>query len=321
MSYAMQIKNEIAKVEATDAEMMAELSAIVTMNGSIGLSNKGLTINVQTENAAIARRIYSLLKDKYHTSSDLVARKRMKLKKNHVYIVKVNEHAKLILEDLCIYGDEGILVRPNEFLVEDMECKQSYLRGAFLAGGSVNDPKTAKYHLEIATLEENHANFLKELMDEFNLNAKVLARKKGFIVYLKEAEKISDFLRLINAFNGVFYFEDIRIYRDHKNMTNRLNNAEQANTERSMSAASKHLENIKIIENEMGLDLLEDKLKEVAIYRRKYEDVSLQELSEIITYETGNTVSKSGINHRLRKINEIANRIREIDEIKAKENS
>jgi hypothetical protein len=142
------------------------------------------------------------------------------------------------------------------------------------------------------------------------LNSKLIERKNGFIVYLKESEKIGDFLRIIKAYNAVMYFEDIRIYKDHKNMVNRLNNCEQANVEKVFNSAIKQIEDIDLIENNMGIDLLDDKLKEVAIYRKKYPESSLLELSEIISLETGKKVSKSGINHRFRKLREIADRFR-----------
>jgi hypothetical protein len=138
------------------------------------------------------------------------------------------------------------------------------------------------------------------------LNSKLIERNNGFVVYIKESEKIGDFLRIIKTNNAVMYFEDIRIYKDHKNMVNRLNNCEQANVEKVFNSAFKQIEYINIIEQNIGLDLLDDKLKEIALYRTKYPESSLLELSEIITLETGKKVSKSGINHRLRKLKEIA---------------
>ena len=131
------------------------------------------------------------------------------------------------------------------------------------------------------------------------------------MVYIKEAEKIGDFLRIINASNAVMYYEDIRIYRDHKNMTNRLNNMEQANVDKVINTALKQVDDINIILNNGGLDLLDEKEQIVAQYRLKYNEASLLELSEIISYETNNPISKSGVNHRMKKIQNLANRIRE----------
>ena len=131
------------------------------------------------------------------------------------------------------------------------------------------------------------------------------------MVYIKEAEKIGDFLRMINAIQALFYYEDIRIYRDHKNMTNRLNNCEQANVDKIISSAMKQVEDIELIDSVSGLDLLNEKERIVAVYRMKYKEASLQELSEIITIETGNKITKSGLNHRFNKIKDLANKIRE----------
>lgn len=167
------------------------------------------------------------------------------------------------------------------------------------------------YHLEffIDYLEE--ANFLSALLNEFYLNSRVIERDKGYMVYIKEAEKIGDFLRIISASSAVMYFEDIRIYRDHKNMTNRLNNCEQANLEKSMLTSNKQIQDINLIKEKIGLDALDFKLEEVSLYRLKYPEASLQELSEIMTIETNKQITKSGLNHRFRKIKEIAKRIRE----------
>ena len=134
------------------------------------------------------------------------------------------------------------------------------------------------------------------------------------MIYIKEAEKIGDFLRIINANSAILYYEDIRIYRDHKNMVNRLNNCEQANIDKVIFTSSKHINDIQLIENFVGLDILDDKLKEVAVYRLKYPDASLNELSNIISLETGNKITKSGLYHRLKKINTIAEKMRRTQE-------
>ena len=131
------------------------------------------------------------------------------------------------------------------------------------------------------------------------------------MVYIKEAEKIGDFLRIIQASQAVLYYEDIRIYRDHKNMTNRLNNMEQANMDKVVETATKQIEDIEYLKESIGLDLLDDKTKEAIEYRLKYPESSLLELSEIISYETGKPITKSGLNHRFRKIRELVNKMKE----------
>ena len=149
------------------------------------------------------------------------------------------------------------------------------------------------------------------MLNNFRLNSKIIKRDNKYMVYIKEAEKIGDFLRIINATNAVFYYEDIRIYRDHKNMTNRLNNCEQANVDKIIETATKQIKDIELLEENDMLDLLDDKVKEVAIYRKKYPEVSLNELSEIISIETDKQITKSGIYHRMKKIEQLAQKIKE----------
>ena len=129
------------------------------------------------------------------------------------------------------------------------------------------------------------------------------------MIYIKEAEKISDFIKIIGANNAVLYYENVRIYRDKKNQTNRLNNCEQANMDRIFETANQQLEQIRIIEETSSVELLDDKTRETLEYRKKYPEASFKELSEIISLETGKPITKSGLNHRLRKIKELAERL------------
>jgi cell division protein WhiA len=308
MSFASETKKELTNIEIKDCCANAELSALIRMNGSLSFSNQMLVVNIQTENAAIARRIYTLIKKGYDTPVELLVRKKMRLKKNNVYIVRIKEDTKMILEDLKILG-EGFTFIHNiaEALIKKKCCRRSYLRGAFLAGGSVNNPETSSYHLEIFSLYAEHNEALSELMNTFGLNSKTLERKKGFITYLKEAEKITEFLNIVGAHNSLLRFEDVRIVRDMRNSVNRLVNCETANLNKTIGAALRQVENIKFIEKHVGLQVLPDKLREIAELRVTYQDVTLKELGEMVS---GGTISKSGINHRLRKIDQIAEKIR-----------
>lgn len=308
MSFASETKKELTTLELKDCCSKSELSALIRMNGSLSFSNRHLVIDIQTENAAIARRIYTLLKKNYGVNVELLVRKKMKLKKNNIYIVRLSERAKEILMDLKILGEGFTFVHNiSEKLVAKKCCKRSYLRGAFLAGGSVNNPETSSYHLEIYSLYKEHNDALCELMNGFDLKAKTLERKKGFITYLKEAEKISEYLRIVGANNAILRFEDVRIVRDMRNSVNRLVNCETANLNKTIGASLRQVENIQFIESTVGLGILPDKLREIAELRVAYQDVTLKELGEMVS---GGKVSKSGINHRLRKIDEIANRLR-----------
>ncbi|MBS4190344.1 DNA-binding protein WhiA [Bacillus sp. FJAT-49705] len=308
MSFASETKKELTNLEVKDCCGIAELSALIRMNGSLSFSNRKLIVDIQTENAAIARRIYILIKKNYQAQVELLVRKKMRLKKNNVYIVRLSEKASEILDDLKILSDGFVFTHNiSEALIKKKCCKRSYLRGAFLAGGSVNNPETSSYHLEIFSLYKEHNDSLSELMNTFGLNSKTLERKKGFITYLKEAEKITEFLGVVGAYNALLKFEDIRIVRDMRNSVNRLVNCETANLNKTIGAALRQVENIRFIDETVGLHILPDKLKEIAELRVAYQDVTLKELGEMIS---GGTISKSGINHRLRKIDEIADKLR-----------
>src|SRR5690625_1024369 len=308
MSFASDAKNELTRLEAHPEHAKAELAALIRMNGSLSLTNQHFVLNVQTENAAIARRIFSLLKNHFAVESKVLVRRRMKLKKNNVYIVRMEKGVEEILSKLGIM--DGMLYhgRVPEHIRENTQKIKSYLRGAFLAGGSVNSPETSRYHLEIYSSYEEHNNDVCEMMHAYGLNARVHERRNGYIVYLKESEKIADFLALIGATNSMFRFEDVRIVRDMRNSVNRLVNCENANMNKTIDAAGRQIENIRLIERVSGLETLPEKLREIAELRVAYPDVSLKELGELVP---NGGVSKSGVNHRLRKIKKIAEEIKE----------
>lgn len=307
LSFASDIKKELTNIIADDCCRKAELSALIRMNGSISFINRHIVVDVQTENAAIARRIYSLLKSHYEVEVKLFVRKKMRLKKNNIYIVRLTDKGEEILKDLYILED-GFTFNNDiaPAFTKKKCCRRAYLRGAFLAGGSVNNPETSSYHLEIYSLYKEHCQSLSELMNLYHLNSKTLERKKGWITYLKEAEKISDFLGIIGATNALLRFEDVRIVRDMRNSVNRLVNCETANLNKTIGAAIRQVENIKLIDELIGLDSLPDKLQEIARLRVEYQDVTLKELGDMVS----GGISKSGINHRLRKIDEIAEKLR-----------
>lgn len=308
MSYASDVKKELTTLEVHKENAKAELMALIRMNGSISLANRKIILNIQTENPAIARRIYKLILEFYEVESKLVVRKKMKLNKNNVYVVRIANQAQAILDDLGIFDNYQIVERVPIQLLKDDSQVRSYLRGAFLAGGSVNNPETSRYHLEIYSLYEEHNDMISEMMNKYELNSRTTDRRSGYITYLKEAEKIANFLQLIGATNAMLKFEDVRIMRDMRNSVNRLVNCENANMNKVANASTKQISNIQFIDDTVGLDKLPEKLYEVAITRMKMPEVSLKELSESLP---SGAISKSGINHRLRKINEFADKIRE----------
>ena len=297
----MNVKDEISKVDVNRTEGISELSAIVRNSGSI---DNGLKISV--ENNSVARRIFKLFKDIYDINLNITVRRRYGFSNNLIYIFSLNNKYMDILKDLSIMDNNSkYLDVPHEYLISDSEDMRSYLRGLFMTCGSVNDPKTSRYHLEFVVDTLGYANFINDILNGYNLNSKVIRREKNYMVYVKEAEKISDFLRIIKSYSGVMYFEDIRIYRDHKNMTNRLNNCEQANMDKVFMTASKQIKDIELLKEYDLMDILDDKLKEVIEYRLKYPESSLSELSMIMSNELGYNITKSGLNHRFRKIRDM----------------
>ena len=301
-SFTSIVKNEVSKLETIEAENIAELSAVVI--NSIYNDNQ---IKIDTENASVARRVYSLFRNQFGVYPKVTVRKGYNYNKNLIYILEVNNNINEILSTLAIFKDSSI---PKEFIIDDMDTMRAYLRGLFIISGSINDPKKSRYHLEFHVTNEEYAKFIVKSLNEFYLNSKYIKRENKYMIYIKEAEKIGDFLRIINAPEAVLYYEDIRIYRDHKNMTNRLNNMEQANVDKMIETANRQIEEIEKIKSIGGLELLDDKVNEVAIYRLKYPEASLVELSEIISLETGKEITKSGLYHRFKKISDLAKKVK-----------
>lgn len=308
MSFTANIKDEISKLEKARSENIAELSAFIRTNAKY--SDEFIELN--TENSTIAKRFYIFLKDIYGVSAEIITKKSNTFNRNNIYAVEVKEKTKEILMDLSVIDENGLyLEMPKEYIVDSKEEETAYLRGVFLSKGSINDPKTSRYHLEILLDQKYESVFIQRLLNQFNLNSKILMRDNKYMVYIKDSEKISDFLKLIQASKAVLYYENIKIIREQKNMTNRLNNCEQANTDKIILTSSKQIDDINLIDEELGLDFLDEKIKEACIYRLKYPESSLLELSEIMSLETGNAITKSGLNHRFRKIKEIAKKIEE----------
>ena len=302
MTFAAEVKKECTLLEVHKEHAKAELAALIRMNGAVSLYQQNFILNVQSENAAIARRLYTLLKQFYQTESELIVRRKMKLKKNNVYIVRCRQQVRPILEDLGIF--DGLMLNHHiapEIMENEQKCR-SYLRGAFLAAGSVNNPESSRYHLEIYSNYEEHNEDICRMLNSFHLNARTIVRRNGYITYLKEAEKIAEFLAVIGANRAMLHFEDIRIVRDMRNSVNRLVNCETANLNKQIDASQRQLEAIRLIEVHLGLDKLPDKLRIMAEFRRDNPELSLIELGEQIP---DGPISKSGVNHRLRKLVEL----------------
>ena len=306
MSFTKQVKEEIVMLDCTKAENLASLSAFFRMNAKIDNDS----VSLITESIDIANWLCKLLNDIYNVNISFSVVNNNNFYKNKMYILELKDKVSFILQDLSVIDSDGNLLElPNNYIIEDIEEIKAYIRGAFLSKGSINDPKTAQYHLEFLFDNKFESVLIQRLLNGFDLNSKILLRDKKYMIYIKDSEKISDFLKIIGASKAVMYYENIRIFKEQKNITNRLNNCEQANTDKVVQTAMNQINQIKYIDDKMGLDLLDEKLKEAAEYRIKYPDSSLLELSEIISLETNKKITKSGLNHRFRKLKEIYERL------------
>lgn len=292
-SFTTTIKDEITKIETEKVESLAEACAYLKFNSNI--CSDSITLFI--ENASVARRMFNLLKRLYKVNIKLTIRTQKRFNIKTMYILEILDNIENIIKDV----DDSV----RHILDYSDEEKASFLKGVFLASGSINDPSKSKYHLEFLLNEEESANLVNKLLLQFNFSSKVLKRDKGYMVYIKASEEISDFIKLIGAINALFYYEDIRIYRDHKNMVNRLNNCEQANVEKSMKTCNEQIENINYLKEHDLLTLLDDKSNLIIEYRLKYPETTMNELAEIISLETEIKITKSGINHHFRKIKDL----------------
>jgi cell division protein WhiA len=304
-SYASQVKKELTSLTIHPEHAKAELAAFLRMNGVLNFHNHQFSLDITTENPAIARRIFLLIKTAYHVEPLLIVSRRMKLKKNNQYLVRLQNHVKEILTNLEILtSNDGLITRIPKRVCSSREGTMSYLRGAFLASGSVNNPETSRYHLEIYSAYQDHNNDLLDLMNQyFQLNAKTTKRRRGYIVYLKEAQKIGDFLHIIGAFNAMLAFEDLRIMRDMRNSVNRLVNCDTANLKKTATAAAKQVEDIELLKRKVGLENIPEKLQGIARLRLANPELSLKEIASQVP---DGPISKSGANHRFKKIHELA---------------
>lgn len=304
MSFTSTVKDEISSLELTKAESVAELS------GFLRSSTLNKELELLTENAKIAKRIYLLLKTFYGVELEIVQKKVANFTRKKTYNVVVKEGMTKLLRELSVLDDNGNYIEsPGEYIIGSDEEIRAYLRGTFLSKGRINDPKTSQYHLEFVYDNKYEAVVVQRLLNGYDLNSKIIIRDLKYMVYIKESEKISDFLKVIRAFKAVLYYENIRAYKEQKNNTNRLNNCEQANVDKVVETGLEQIKDIELIQEILGLEMLADKLREACEYRLKYPDSSLTELSNIISLETGKKLTKSGLNHRFRKIREIANEL------------
>ncbi|HQE67406.1 MAG TPA: DNA-binding protein WhiA [Clostridia bacterium] len=314
MTFSSVTKNEISKIAVTNkCCQLALLSALIKMTGTLrihGIDKIGITLS--TENASIARMLFSLLKSCFDINTRVVVRKNRHLKKNNNYTLYIDSdmgsHEILKLTGILQESDRGMKLNHKlpHYLIKKACCRRAYLRGIFLGSGSISDPEKT-YHLELVTNNESFAEDIKDLMNHYQLGAKVVMRKGNFVVYIKEGENIVNFLNIIGAHNALLKLENIRIYKEMRNNVNRIVNCETANLDKTLNAALRQIENIEYIKNTIGLGKLPGGLAEIAELRLEFRDATLKELGEMMSPPIG----KSGVNHRLRKLDQIAENLRD----------
>ncbi len=311
MSFSTQAKDELARIyPKEECCRLAELAAIVRMNGSLSITGqRHIDVHIRTENAAVARKIFRLTKQLFPLEVEILVQRRTKLKKRNIYDIKLASHPQMVecLERLGIFGDRMMIfsgIKP--VLISRQCCRRSFLRGIFLGAGSVSNPE-GHYHLEIIVNDLDYAHSLVDVINSFPmLQAKVSSRKKWHVIYLKESEQIIAFLSIIGAHQALLSFENTRIVKGVRNEVNRIVNCETANLNKTVNASLRQIENIKLLDELVGLDKLPRRLRDIAVLRRNNPDVSLKELGEMMEPPIG----KSGVNHRMRKIEEYADELR-----------
>lgn len=312
MSFSAETKNELSRVTCDNSCCnITELAALVRLAGSIQIVGyKKLNLKITTELNSIARKIFKLLKQNFGINTTISVNKNQMLKRNNSYVLMVTSEMgaeKLIRELGILAPGEGYYTLnkvPTHLITHD-ECKRAFIRGAFLGGGSISDPGKT-YHMEFVTNNEDFAESLKELINSLGFNCKIVCRKNNYVLYLKESEQISDLLSVIGAHNALFSLQNTKIVKAMRNNVNRIVNCETANLSKTVNAAVRQVENIKFIEQTMGINNIPQNLQQIAKLRLEYEDMTLKELGEMLNPPIG----KSGVNHRLRKIEEIADKLR-----------
>lgn len=313
MSFSSKAKSELTRIEPeTYMQRVCELSGLMKMSGTIKLKGfRKLDFIISTENPAIARKIFKLLKLTFSITTEILVKKNNNLKKNNSYMIVITnamgsnkilkEVGILKEEDGSFYIEKGIKKEIMDEDISEGQLKRAFLRGAFLGGGSISDPEK-NYHMEFVSTSEDFSNDIMKLINSYGYNSKIVSRKNNYVVYLKESEQISDVLNLMGAHNALLNLENIKIVKEMRNNVNRIVNCETANLSKTVNASIKQIENIKLIKNKIGLSNLPENLKEVAILRLENENMSLKELGQLLNPPIG----KSGVNHRFRKIEKIA---------------
>ena len=300
MSFSGTVKEELAEqISSARHCQLAELAALIHFCGNT--CENRLHLCLETENEAVIRKCFTLLKKTFNIDNVVIGGKSR--------LLPDDETESKVIQALHLSGKEkgAIALRApvSSLLIKNSCCARAYLRGAFLAIGSMSDPEKS-YHLEFVCSERAQAEQLRDIIQEFQIEAKVIKRKKYDVVYLKEGAGIVDLLNVMGAHVSLMNLENLRIVKEMRNSINRRVNCETANISKTVTAASKQIEDILLIRDKYGFANLPDNLRQMAEIRLEYPDVPLKELGGYLEPAVG----KSGVNHRLRRLSEIADGIR-----------
>ncbi|HBA97722.1 MAG TPA: DNA-binding protein WhiA [Lachnospiraceae bacterium] len=314
MSFSSDVKKELSRqLNPARHCCIAEFAALFALTGQVKKFQNGeIYMKIHTENLTVAQKSYILLRKTFRAEVDIMVRSHNLQAGTGNYSIFVFRKQDVIniLKAVKIIDEQkkqwGSLSEVSYLIVQNTCCKRAFLRGVFMASGSVSNPEKA-YHLEIAVLSEKFARQIREIISSFMIDAKITIRKKYYVVYIKEGSQIVDFLNVTGAHMALMDFENVRIVKDVRNSVNRRVNCETANIDKTVSAAARQIEDIKYIQHNMGFSRLTDGLREIALLRLEYPECPLQELGKLLSKPIG----KSGVNHRLRKLSDIAKQMRE----------
>lgn len=313
MSFSGNVKEELSRsISSARHCQIAELAALLSICGSIAIGSRNqYLVKICTENQAVSRKVFTLIKKTFNIDADISIRRNM-AKKSVSYVVVVRRHKDALrilqatkLMDEHTKGFDEVHIA-NPIVVQQTCCRRAFIRGAFLAAGSMSNPAKS-YHFEIVCSAEAMAKQIQMLICSFEMDAKIVLRKKSYVVYLKEGSQIVDILNVMEAHVSLMELENVRILKEMRNTVNRKVNCETANINKTVSAAVRQMEDITYLRDTIGFEKLPDGLKEVAQARLSHPDVSLKELGEILSPPVG----KSGVNHRLRKLGELAEKVKQ----------
>lgn len=309
LSFSAQVKEELGKYISKNRHcQIAELAAIIHYQGHLARGNEGqLQLQIQTENPIVLRKCFTILNKAFNIKTSEIEQKCLQYHKNSVYtiVLEKEEDIKNIIQEVKLLDDEGVLhdLRDivNPVIIEQYCCRRGFTRGAFLCIGSMSDPNKS-YHLELVCSNLHQAKQLQDVLILFDLDAKIIERKKHYVVYLKEGSHIVDFLGITKARVALMNLENLRIVKEMRNSINRQVNCETANIAKTVNAATKQIEDIIFIRDYIGFSKLPDTLREMAQVRLEHPQTPLKDLGQYLDPPVG----KSGVNHRLRKLCEIA---------------